>query len=77
MSDEYVPHAVAAVRLLQAQPAVDPGRVFVVGHSMGGKVAHHVDAADVAEWSASRGGPAAGAAPGARRLEASPPLPRV
>ncbi|WP_067126914.1 alpha/beta hydrolase family protein [Microtetraspora malaysiensis] len=46
MSEEYVPHAVAAVRLLQAQPRVDPGRVFVVGHSMGGKVAPRVAAAE-------------------------------
>ncbi|MGI5488587.1 alpha/beta fold hydrolase [Microtetraspora malaysiensis] len=46
MSDEYVPHAVAAVRLLRSQPMVDPGRVFVVGHSMGGKVAPRVAAAE-------------------------------
>jgi dienelactone hydrolase len=37
MTDEYVPHAVAAVRLLQQQPGVD--RVFVLGHSGGGKAA--------------------------------------
>ncbi|GLW06960.1 hypothetical protein Misp01_20900 [Microtetraspora sp. NBRC 13810] len=46
MSDEYVPHAVAAIRLLQRRPAVDAGRVFVVGHSMGGKVAPRVAAAE-------------------------------
>ncbi|MFC5002259.1 alpha/beta fold hydrolase [Dactylosporangium cerinum] len=46
--DEYVPHAVAAVDLLRRQPAVDPGRVFVLGHSLGGKVAPRVAAADPA-----------------------------
>ncbi|MEV0228251.1 alpha/beta fold hydrolase [Nonomuraea sp. NPDC050786] len=46
MSDEYVPHAVAAVRLLQRHPAVDAARVYVAGHSMGGKVAPRVAAAE-------------------------------
>ena len=46
MTDEYVPHAVAAVHLLQRQPNVDPARVFVLGHSMGGKVAPRVAAAE-------------------------------
>lgn len=46
MTDEYVPHAVAAVHLLQHQPMVDPARVFVLGHSMGGKVAPRVAAAE-------------------------------
>ena len=46
MTDEYVPHAVAAVHLLQRQPTVDPARVFVLGHSMGGKVAPRVAAAE-------------------------------
>ncbi|GAB3334214.1 alpha/beta hydrolase [Micromonospora halotolerans] len=46
MTDEYVPHAVAAVHLLQRQPTVDPTRVFVLGHSMGGKVAPRVAAAE-------------------------------
>ncbi|RSM99561.1 hypothetical protein DMB42_42460 [Nonomuraea sp. WAC 01424] len=46
MSDEYVPHAVAAIRLLQGHPAVDAARVFVAGHSMGGKVAPRVAAAE-------------------------------
>ncbi|PNE40308.1 alpha/beta hydrolase family protein [Streptomyces noursei] len=46
MTDEYVPHAVAAVRLLRNHPAVDPARVFVLGHSMGGKVAPRVAAAE-------------------------------
>ncbi len=46
VADEYVPHAIAAVRLLQAQPTVDPARVFVLGHSLGGTVAPRVAAAD-------------------------------
>lgn len=46
MTDEYVPHAVAAVHLLKLQPTVDPARVFVLGHSMGGKVAPRVVAAE-------------------------------
>ncbi|MEW1844870.1 alpha/beta fold hydrolase [Nonomuraea angiospora] len=46
MSDEYVPHAVAAVHLLQRHPAVDAARVHVAGHSMGGKVAPRVAAAE-------------------------------
>ncbi|HEX5549038.1 MAG TPA: alpha/beta fold hydrolase [Ktedonobacterales bacterium] len=46
MADEYVPHAVAAVHLLQRQPTVDPARVFVLGHSMGGKVAPRVASAE-------------------------------
>ena len=46
MTDEYAPHAVAAVHLLQRQPTVDPARVFVLGHSMGGKVAPRVAAAE-------------------------------
>ncbi|MGY0056268.1 alpha/beta fold hydrolase [Streptomyces sp. LZ34] len=46
MADEYVPHAVAAVRALRREPTVDPARVFVVGHSMGGKAAPRVAAAE-------------------------------
>jgi dienelactone hydrolase len=46
MADEYVPHALAAVRLLQQQPTVDPAQVFVLGHSMGGKVAPRVATAE-------------------------------
>jgi dienelactone hydrolase len=46
MTQEYVPHAVAAVRLLCQQPGVDPARVFVLGHSMGGKVAPRIAAAE-------------------------------
>jgi hypothetical protein len=41
LADEYVPHAVAAVDLLQR----DHDRVFVLGHSQGGTVAPRVAAA--------------------------------
>jgi len=46
MADEYLPHAAAAVRLLSQQPGVDPARVFVLGHSGGGKAAPRVAAAE-------------------------------
>jgi dienelactone hydrolase len=43
---EYLHHAAAAIRLLRQQPAVDPARVYVLGHSLGGTVAPRVAAAD-------------------------------
>jgi uncharacterized protein len=46
MVDEYVPHAVAAAGLLQQQPGVDPARVFILGHSGGGRAAPRVAAAE-------------------------------
>jgi dienelactone hydrolase len=46
LTDEYVPHAVAAIQLLARHPAVDAGRVFVAGHSLGGTVAPRVAAAE-------------------------------
>ncbi len=42
VSDEYVPHALAAVQLLEAHPGIDADRVFVLGHSLGGTVAPRV-----------------------------------
>ena len=45
LTGEYVPHAVAAIGLLAQHPAVDAGRVFVAGHSLGGTVAPRVAAA--------------------------------
>jgi hypothetical protein len=42
LSEEYLPPAIAAIRLLQTHRAVDPRRVFVLGHSAGGKVAPRV-----------------------------------
>jgi uncharacterized protein len=46
LTDEYTPHAAAAIRLLAQHPAVDAGRVFVAGHSLGGTVAPQVAAAE-------------------------------
>jgi dienelactone hydrolase len=46
MTEEYAPHAVAAVHLLQSQPTVDPARIFILGHSMGGRVAPRVAIAE-------------------------------
>ena len=46
MAEEYLPHALAAVRLLQQERTVDAERVFVAGHSGGGKAAPRVAAAD-------------------------------
>ena len=46
MTDEYMPYAIAAFRILQQQPTVDPSRVFVLGHSMGGKVVPRVATAE-------------------------------
>jgi alpha-beta hydrolase superfamily lysophospholipase len=45
MTDEYVPHALAALRLLRGEISVSE-RLFVIGHSMGGKVAPRVALAD-------------------------------
>jgi hypothetical protein len=39
MTQEYVPDALAAIRLLHRQPAIDPRRLFVLGHSQGGTYA--------------------------------------
>ncbi|HEY4456090.1 MAG TPA: alpha/beta fold hydrolase [Pseudonocardiaceae bacterium] len=46
MSQEYVPHALTGVRLLRQQSTVDSTRIFLVGHSMGGRVAPRIAAAD-------------------------------
>ncbi|GAA1688131.1 hypothetical protein GCM10009830_39640 [Glycomyces endophyticus] len=44
MTGEYVPYAVDAVEQLADRPEVDADRVFLLGHSMGGKVAPRVAA---------------------------------
>jgi dienelactone hydrolase len=44
--DEYLPHAITAVELLQQHPAVAADRVFLLGHSLGGTVAPRVAAAE-------------------------------
>jgi pimeloyl-ACP methyl ester carboxylesterase len=39
LTQEYVPDALAAIRLLDQQPAVNRHRIFVLGHSQGGTYA--------------------------------------
>ena len=46
LTDEYVPHATAAIGLLREHAAVDPARVYVAGHSLGGTIAPRVAAAE-------------------------------
>ncbi|MFF2520274.1 alpha/beta hydrolase family protein [Streptomyces sp. NPDC058086] len=46
VADEYLPPALAAVRLLRQQPEVAPDRIHLLGHSMGGKAAPRIAAAD-------------------------------
>ncbi|OPX12788.1 serine aminopeptidase domain-containing protein [Mycobacterium sp. AT1] len=46
--DEYVKPAVAAIQLLRDHPAVDPTRIFVLGHSQGGTLAPRIAAAEPA-----------------------------
>ncbi|MGN6867770.1 MAG: alpha/beta fold hydrolase [Solirubrobacteraceae bacterium] len=42
LSDEYLPHALAAVEHLQALAEVDDARIFLLGHSLGGTVAPRI-----------------------------------
>ncbi|MFN8630046.1 MAG: alpha/beta hydrolase [Chloroflexota bacterium] len=44
VEEEVVDDALAAVALLRATPAVDPGAVFVLGHSLGGYLAPRIAA---------------------------------
>ncbi len=46
MGEEYIPHTIAAIHMLQKHSSVDPVRIFVLGHSMGGKVAPRIAAAE-------------------------------
>ena len=46
MVEEYLPHIRAAVEALRRNPRVDPDRIFLVGHSGGGKAAVRAAAAD-------------------------------
>lgn len=41
---EYLPHTLAAIDVLRRHPTVDPDRIFLVGHSMGGKLAPRIAA---------------------------------
>ena len=42
--DEVIDDAIAAIDLLRATPGVDPGRVFLAGHSLGGYLAPRIAA---------------------------------
>ncbi len=44
--DETIDDALAAVALVRQQPEVDPSRVVVIGHSLGGMLAPRIAAAD-------------------------------
>jgi dienelactone hydrolase len=46
LEDEYLPDAGLAIELLRHHDAVDPERVFLIGHSLGGTVAPRVAASD-------------------------------
>jgi dienelactone hydrolase len=48
LTDEYVPQAIDAIAMLRGHPSVDPARIFVAGHSMGGTVAPRVAEAEPA-----------------------------
>ncbi len=45
LADEYLPAALTAIEALRAEPVVDPDRVFLAGHSLGGTAAPRVAAA--------------------------------
>ncbi len=44
VKEETVDDAVAAAELLRADARIDPDRIFIVGHSMGGMLAPRIDA---------------------------------
>src|SRR4051794_8527566 len=46
LNDEYVQHAIAGTQLLRQQESIEPSRVFVLGHSLGGTAAPRVAIAD-------------------------------
>jgi dienelactone hydrolase len=45
VTDEYLPHALAAIDRLRTHPSVDRRRIVVAGHSLGGTVAPRIAAA--------------------------------
>jgi pimeloyl-ACP methyl ester carboxylesterase len=49
LTDEYVPQALAGLRLLGEHPAIDPARLYLAGHSLGGSVAPRIAAAAAAD----------------------------
>ena len=46
VKDETIDDALAAVGLLRHNPAIDPNRIFVLGHSLGGMLAPRIGARD-------------------------------
>jgi dienelactone hydrolase len=46
LSDEYLPHALAAIECLRTYSAIDDARIFLLGHSLGGTVAPRIAAAE-------------------------------
>lgn len=66
--EEYVDDAAAAVQLLAARAEIDPERIFVLGHSLGGTAIPAIDRALRTEAVPARGYILM--APGARRLDA-------
>lgn len=46
ITDEYLPQARAAIDLLRTHESVDPNRIFLLGHSLGGTVAPRVAQAE-------------------------------
>lgn len=52
VESETIEDAIAAVSLVKSHPRIDPGRVFIAGHSMGGMLAPRIDAegADLAGY---------------------------
>jgi dienelactone hydrolase len=46
LKDEVVDDAVAAMAVLRAAPGIDPAKVFVLGHSLGGLLAPRIAAQD-------------------------------
>lgn len=46
VKDETVDDAVAAVAFLRTAPKIDPARIFVIGHSLGGMLIPRIGAAD-------------------------------
>jgi dienelactone hydrolase len=46
VQDETIDDAVAAVKFLRSQPQIDPRKIFVAGHSLGGYLAPRIGLAD-------------------------------
>ncbi|MCL2492795.1 MAG: alpha/beta fold hydrolase [Clostridiales bacterium] len=44
VEEETIQDAIAAVKLLKADPRIDAGRIFIAGHSLGGMLAPRIDA---------------------------------